>query len=94
MCGMQATTTTALLTIRAWCEEGSESPFRAQIRIATDVSCGFGPTMHLAITESVMDAVRGFLEDILCSSSDAGGVSRHGHGVGSGWDLTSGPTGS
>jgi hypothetical protein len=85
MWGMQATTTTALLTIRAWCEEGSENPFRAQIRIATDVSSGFGPTMTVAFTESVMDAVRGFLEDILCSSPDTEGLSRRGHGVGSGW---------
>jgi hypothetical protein len=67
--GMLATTTTALLTIRAWCEDGSESPFRAQIRIATDVSSGFGPTWTLTVTESVVDAVRAFLEDIVCSSS-------------------------
>jgi hypothetical protein len=67
MWGMLATTTTALLTIRAWCEDGSETPFRAQIRIATDVSSGFGPTLTLTVTESVVDAVRAFLEDVLCS---------------------------
>jgi hypothetical protein len=67
MWGMLATTTTALLTIRAWCEDGSQTPFRAQIRIATDVSSGFGPTLTLTDTESVVDAVRMFLEDVLGS---------------------------
>ena len=67
MWGMLATTTTALLTIRAWCEDGSQTPFRAQIRIATDVSSGFGPTLTLTETDSVLDAVRMFLEDVLGS---------------------------
>jgi hypothetical protein len=61
---MHDTTTMALLTIRAWREEGSDDPLRAQIRIATDVSSGFGSTLNVAHTESVVDVVRAFLEDL------------------------------
>jgi hypothetical protein len=67
---MLDTTTTALLTIRAWCEEGSEHPLRAQIRIATDVSSGFRSTLTVADTEAAVEAVRAFLEDVLSSSAE------------------------
>jgi hypothetical protein len=60
----------ALLTIRAWCEEGSETPLRAQIRFTRDVSSGFQTALTVAHTERVVNAVRAFLEDVL-SSSDA-----------------------
>jgi hypothetical protein len=63
------TTTTGLLTIRAWCEEGSEAPLRAQIRVTKDVSSGFQSTLTVAHQEKVVDAVRGFLEDVLRSSA-------------------------
>jgi hypothetical protein len=61
---------TALLTIRAWCEEGSETPLRAQIRFTGDVSSGFRSTLTVAHQERVVEAVRGFLEDVLRSSAE------------------------
>lgn len=79
---MTDTTPVALLTIRAWCEEGSETPLRAQIRFTKDVSSGFRSTLTVAHTERVMDAVRGFLEDLLRSSANdlpVTPLSRSGH---------------
>jgi hypothetical protein len=57
----------ALLTIRAWCETGSDHPLRAEIRLTKDVACGFQHQLT-AQTESVVDAVRAFLSDVLASS--------------------------
>jgi hypothetical protein len=57
---------TALLTIRAWCEEGSSRPFRAQIRVADDVAAGFGSTLTFADAAGVMEAVRAFLDGLRC----------------------------
>lgn len=59
---------TALLTIRAWCEDGSEHPLRAEIRLTKDVSSGFQDSLTVADAEQVVDAVRGFLEELLSSS--------------------------
>ena len=73
----------ALLTLRAWCEEGSKDPLRVQIRFTGDVSSGFRSTLTVANTESVVDAVRGFLEEVLCSRPNDPAVtvvSRPGHG--------------
>jgi hypothetical protein len=63
---MPETTGVALLTIRAWCEEGSEQPLRAEIRLADDVASGFRSTVTLVDAGAVVDAVRDFLERVLC----------------------------
>ena len=83
MWGMLHTTGTALLTIRAWCEEGSEHPLRAEIKLADDVAIGFRSTLTFAHADAVIEAVRDFLDDVLCPRSDdrsAAPVSRPGHG--------------
>lgn len=64
---MERTPVVALITIRAWCEEGSEYPLRAQIRLTPDVSSGFQAGLTVAHTESVVNAVRAFLGEVLCS---------------------------
>lgn len=56
---------TGLLIIRAWIEEGSSEPLRAQIRLTGDVSIGFERELTLARTEEVCAAVREWLADIL-----------------------------
>jgi hypothetical protein len=61
------TTPTALLTIRAWREDGSEHPLRAEIRLTNDVASGFQRALTLADTARVLEAVRGFLDDLLSS---------------------------
>jgi hypothetical protein len=61
---------TALLTIRAWYEEGSEHPLRAEIRLTKDVASGFQDSLTVADAERVVEAVRGFLEDVLSSSRE------------------------
>jgi hypothetical protein len=55
----------ALLTIRAWCEEGSSNPLRAEIRMTRDVSTGYQTVWALAERERVIDAVKAFLNDVL-----------------------------
>ena len=62
------TTATALLTIRAWREDGSEHPFRADIRLTNDVAAGFQQALTVADADRVVEAVRGFLEDVLSST--------------------------
>jgi hypothetical protein len=59
---------TALLVIRAWSEHGSAAPLRAQIRVTADVSSGYQHTLTLADPDQVLDAVRSFLEDVVCHS--------------------------
>jgi hypothetical protein len=59
----------ALLTIRAWCEDGAGHPLRAEIRLTRDVSCGFQEQLTVAHTEKVMETVHAFLEDVRLSSS-------------------------
>jgi hypothetical protein len=76
-------TGTALLTIRAWCEEGSEHPLRAEIRIADDVAMGFRSTVTTVHAEAVLGAVRDFLEGVLGGGPDDPRItaaSRPGHG--------------
>jgi hypothetical protein len=65
---MLDTTETALLTIRAWCEEGSQHPLRAEIRLADDVAFGFRSTLTFVHPDAVVEAVREFLDRVLCSS--------------------------
>jgi hypothetical protein len=67
---MVHSTGVALLTIRAWCEEGSQNPLRAEIRLADDVALGFRSTITFIHADAVKDAVQDFLDSILCSSSD------------------------
>lgn len=55
---------TGLLIIRAWVEEGSSEPLRAQIRLSTDVSTGFEREMTLARSEEVCATVQAWLADI------------------------------
>jgi len=77
------TTGTALLTIRAWCEEGSSQPFRVQIRTADDVSSGFGSTLTFVDQAAAMDAVHEFLVSVRCPpivGEPVTPVSRPGHG--------------
>lgn len=81
---MRNSSGTALLTIRAWCEEGSQHPLRAEIRLADDVASGFRSTLTFVHAEEVVEAVRDFLDSVLCPSRDdhpsVTPVSRLGHG--------------
>ena len=80
---MSDTTGTALLAIRVWCEEGSRHPLRAEIRLTHDVAVGFRSTMRFIQADDVVEAVRDFLDTVLCSSPDDSlvtPVSRPGHG--------------
>jgi hypothetical protein len=54
-----------LLIIRAWTEEGSSEPLRAQIRISEDVTQGFSRTVTLSRPEAVSAEVREWLAQIL-----------------------------
>src|SRR6266508_5934827 len=65
---MLHSTGTALLTIRAWCEEGSQHPLRAEIRLADDVVSGFRSTITFVHPDAVVEAVRDFLDSVLCSA--------------------------
>jgi hypothetical protein len=66
---MQEATGVALLTIRAWCEDGSDHPLRAEVRIADDVAAGFRSTVTTVNADATVEAVREFLDSVLCSSS-------------------------
>jgi hypothetical protein len=63
---MQNDARTALLTVRAWCEEGSSHPTRVQIRTTGDVTTGLGPTMTFIEEAAVMAAVHEFLVAVRC----------------------------
>ena len=67
---MRKPTGVALLTIRAWCEEGSELPLRIEIRLADDVASGFGSTVTVTHAGAVLEAVREFLEGLPCPSPE------------------------
>jgi hypothetical protein len=56
---------TGLLIIRAWVEQGSLRPLRAQIRLTTDVSAGFERELTLADVDAVCAAVETWLRDLL-----------------------------
>jgi hypothetical protein len=60
---------TGLLIIRAWTEEGSTEPLRAELRISMDVSAGFERTLTLAKTDEVCAAVKEWLADIVRDTS-------------------------
>ena len=52
----------SLLILRTWREDGSDRSFRAQIRVAMDVSSGSSSTVHVADPDAVLKAVRAFLQ--------------------------------
>jgi hypothetical protein len=56
---------TGLLIIRAWIEDGSPEPLRAEVRISMDVSAGFERTLTLARTDEVCATVKDWLADIV-----------------------------
>ena len=56
---------TGLLIIRAWVEEGSSKPLRAQVRLTTDVAAGFANEKTLADVHAVSAAVEAWLQDVL-----------------------------
>jgi hypothetical protein len=51
----------SVLIIRTWREDGSDRSFRAQIRLAIDVSTGSSSTIHLADPDAVVEVVRAFV---------------------------------
>lgn len=80
---MPHSTGTALLAIRAWCEEGSQDPLRVEIRLADDVAAGFRSTVRTVHAEAVIEAVRAFLATVACTAPEdpaAMPLSRPGHG--------------
>jgi hypothetical protein len=48
---------TSLLIIRAWLEDGSSEPLRAQVRLTGDVSKGFERTVNLTSIQAVCGEV-------------------------------------
>ncbi len=56
---------TGLLIIRAWIEEGSSEPLRAQVRCTSDVTGELGDELVLARTDAVCAAVREWLDDFM-----------------------------
>lgn len=56
---------TGLLIIRAYRENGSSSPLRAEIRLTSDVSVGIERTLTLVDRDRVSEVVRRWLDDIL-----------------------------
>ncbi len=66
---------TGLLIIRAWVEQGSPKPLRAQIRLTTDVAAGFASEMTLADVRAVSSAVEAWLDAVLTDAkADQSGV--------------------
>lgn len=56
---------TGLLIIRAWVEQGSSEPLRAQLRLTGDVSSGIERTFTLAHPDAVCAVVQEWLTDVL-----------------------------
>jgi hypothetical protein len=63
---------TGLLIIRAWVELGSSSPLRAHIRLTTDVSRGLERSLTVAQEETVVEAVRAWLSEMLAGTQGVG----------------------
>ena len=59
------TARTGLLIIRAWVEEGSSVPLRADVRATTDVAAGFDRSVTLARPEEVGATVQDWLAEVL-----------------------------
>ncbi len=56
---------TGLLIIRAWIEEGSSEPLRAQVRISDDVADGFRRAVTLSRPEAVCSEVGEWLAQMM-----------------------------
>ncbi len=56
---------TGLLIIRAWVEEGSAEPLRAQIRVTGDISAETMRTLTLVQLDDVGELVASWLQGIL-----------------------------
>jgi hypothetical protein len=54
-----------LLVIRAWVEEGSERPLRAEVRLTADSGRGFEPELVFSEPVAVQALVRAWLDDVL-----------------------------
>ena len=65
---------TGLLIIRAWVEQGSSKPLRAQIRLTTDVAAGLTSEITLVDVNAVSEEVEAWLQDVLLD----GRPSQHG----------------
>jgi hypothetical protein len=68
---MTKTAPAALLMIRTWEEDGSDPSFRAQIRVATDLSSGFASTINVTDHDRVVEIVRAFLDSSTPPRPDA-----------------------
>ena len=62
---------TGLMIIRAWVEEGASEPLRAQVRVSSDVSAGFGRELTFVRTDDVNATVKEWLTDILSDDEPA-----------------------
>jgi hypothetical protein len=79
-----------LLVIRAWVEEGSQTPLRVEVRRTADSGRGFERGLMFSEPVAVQALVRAWLDDVLVGDGDRpprrrpGEVvtprSRHGHG--------------
>ncbi len=67
---------TGLMIIRAWVEQGSSEPLRAQVRIVTDTSARLERTLTLSRTEAVCATVGEWLADVLADAERADSVER------------------
>ena len=63
------TYTTGLLIIRAWVEDGSLEPLRADVRAATDVSAGLDRAGTLSRPEDVVATVQKWLAEVLAGTA-------------------------
>ena len=63
---------TALLIIRAWIEDGSPGPLRAQVRLTADVSKGFEATFTLADPDAIGATVQAWLADLVAEAQPPG----------------------
>ncbi len=53
---------TGLMVLRVWTEDGSSEPLRVDVRQTHDLSRGFRNTLTLTDVDTVVAAVRKFLE--------------------------------
>lgn len=67
--GVAKTHKTGLLIIRAWVEDGSPEPLRADVRATTDVSAGLDRAVTLARAEDVGATVQTWLAEVLADAA-------------------------
>jgi hypothetical protein len=72
-------TGTALIVIRVWCEEGSDRPFRGEMRTAADVASGLSSPQTFLYPDDLIEVVRGFVEDVACPPTLVTAASHLGH---------------